>query len=143
MGSLYRQRPTISMEAEIIRALGGRRAFGARPIDLLAEVERGLPVKAYVAPAKTLALTSAEQDRLLRVNDRTRLDSAVSARLIRIARVLALTTEVLENRAHAIAWLREPSDVLSGRTPLQVISGELGAEKVTDLLNQMEYGVYS
>jgi putative toxin-antitoxin system antitoxin component (TIGR02293 family) len=151
MSSLYRQRPAISMEAKIIKALGGRRAFGAKRIDLLAEVKRGLPAKAYVALAKTLALTAAEQDRLLQVSHRTRvrwrqrnrLDQAVSGRLIRIARILALATEVLEHAAHAIAWLREPSDVLRGRTPLQAISIELGAEKVTGLLNQMERGVYS
>jgi len=48
------------MEAAIIKALGGRRAFGSGRIDLLAEVERGLPVRAYVALVKTLALTPAE-----------------------------------------------------------------------------------
>jgi putative toxin-antitoxin system antitoxin component (TIGR02293 family) len=139
------------METEIIKALGGRRAFGAGRIDLLAEVERGLPIKAYVALVKTLALTPAEEDRLLQVSLRTRirwklrtrLDPAASDRLVRIARILALATEVLENRAHAIAWLREPSDILRGRTPLQAISSDFGAEKVTNLLNQMEYGVYS
>jgi hypothetical protein len=31
------------MDTEIIKALGGRRAFGGGRIDLLAEVERGLP----------------------------------------------------------------------------------------------------
>lgn len=139
------------MEAGIIKALGGRRAFGTGRIDLLAEVERGLPVRAYVALVKTLALTPAEEDRLLQVSLRTRvrwklrsrLGPAASDRLVRIARILALATHVLENRAHAIAWLREPSDVLSGRTPLQAISSDFGAEKVTNLLNQMEYGIYS
>jgi putative toxin-antitoxin system antitoxin component (TIGR02293 family) len=139
------------MDTEIIKALGGRRAFGGGRIDLLTEVERGLPVKAYLALVKTLALTPEEEDRLLQVSLRTRvrwrqrsrLDPAASDRLVRIARILALATEVLENRAHAIAWLREPSDVLRGRTPLQAISSDFGAEKVTNLLSQMEYSVYS
>ena len=139
------------MDTEIIKALGGRRAFGGGRIDLLAEVERGLPIKAYLALVKTLALTPEEEDRLLQVSLRTRvrwrqrsrLDPAASDRLVRIARILALATEVLENRAHALAWLREPSDVLRGRTPLQAISSDFGAEKVTNLLSQMEYSVYS
>lgn len=139
------------MDTEIIKALGGRRAFGGGRIDLLAEVERGLPIKAYLALVKTLALTPEEEDRLLQVSLRTRvrwrqrsrLDSAASDRLVRIARILALATEVLENRAHAIAWLREPSGVLRGRTPLQAISSDFGAEKVANLLSQMEYSVYS
>lgn len=139
------------MEAEIIKALGGRRAFGAGRIDLLAEIERGLPVRSYVALVKVLGLTPAEEDHLLHVSLRTRirwrrrsrLDPASSDRIVRVARILALATDVLENRAHAIAWLREPSDVLSGRTPLQAISSDFGAEKVSNLLHQMEYGVYS
>ena len=100
---------------------------------------------------KTLGLTPAEEDRLLHVSLRTRvrwkqrsrIDPAASDRVVRVARILALATYVLENRSHAVAWLREPSDVLSGRTPLQAISSDFGAEKVTNLLHQMEYGVYS
>lgn len=141
------------MEADIIRALGGRRAFGtgSRQIDLLTEVERGLPVKAYAALAKALRLSPEEEDRLLHVSLRTRLrwrqrsrlDPATSDRIVRIARILALAIEVLENQAHAIAWLREPSDALNGRTPLRAISSDFGAEKVTNLLYQMEHGIYS
>jgi putative toxin-antitoxin system antitoxin component (TIGR02293 family) len=141
------------METDIIRALGGRRAFGSgsRQIDLLTEVERGLPVKAYAALAKALGLSPAEEDRLLQVSlrtrlrwkERSRLDPATSDRVVRIARILALAIEVLENQTHAIAWLREPSDALNGRTPLQAISSDFGAEKVSNLLYQMEHGIYS
>jgi putative toxin-antitoxin system antitoxin component (TIGR02293 family) len=143
----------MAMEAEIIKALGGRRAFGtgSGKVDLLAEGERGLPVKAYDALAKTLDLTPSEEDRLLQVSLRTRvrwkqrsrLDPATSDRVLRVARILALAVHVLESQSHAIAWLREPSDPLSGRTPLQAISSDFGAEKVTNLLYQMEHGVYS
>lgn len=141
------------MEAELIRALGGRRAFGSgsAPIDLLHEVERGLPLRTYSALAKSLSLTSSEEDKLLHVSLRTRmrwkhqrrLDPAVSDRIVRIARILALATEVLEDRQHAVSWLREPSPALSGRAPLQIIGNDLGAERVVNLLHQMEYGVYS
>lgn len=143
----------IPMHTDIVGAFGGRRAFGpgSGPVDLLAEVERGLPLKAYRTLARTLALTPNEEDRLLQVSQRTRmrwkqrarLDPATSDRLVRIARILALATEVLESQDHAISWLREPSDVLGDRTPLAVISTDIGAEKVANLLYQMEYGVYS
>jgi len=141
------------MEAEIIKTLGGRSVFGVGSgrIDLLAELERGLPVRAYAALVKVLGLTAAEEDHLLQVSLRTRLrwkerrriDPATSDRIVRIARILALATDVLENQAHALAWLREPSDALDGRTPLQAIGSDFGAERVTNLLHQMEYGVYS
>lgn len=141
---------TPAIEAKIIRALGGRRAFGAGRIDLLAEIERGLPVRSYVALVEVLGLTPVEEDRLLRVSLRTRvrwiqwrrLGPTVSDRIVRIARILVLAAEVLENKSHAVAWLRKPSDVLNGRTPLQAISNDFEAKKVRNLLYQMEYGVY-
>jgi putative toxin-antitoxin system antitoxin component (TIGR02293 family) len=136
------------MEPEILKTLGGPRAFGGRRrIDLLTEVEEGLPTAAYRALAETLHLEPAEENILLRVSARTRarwkdkvrLDPATSDRVVRIARVLALATEVLENRENAVEWLREPSEYLGGRTPLEAIATDPCAEIVTNMLYQMEY----
>jgi uncharacterized protein (DUF2384 family) len=96
---------------DIMTALGGRQVFGSgsRQIDLIVEVERGLPTKAYAAVAGALKLTPDEEDSLLQTNQRTRarwksrnrLDPATSERVARLARILALAIRVLENRAHA------------------------------------------
>jgi putative toxin-antitoxin system antitoxin component (TIGR02293 family) len=141
------------MHTDIVSTLGGRQVFGARSrqIDLLQEVERGLPTKAYNVIAKALGLTPDEEDRLLQISlrtrarwkQRTRLDPATSDRLVRLARILALATDVLESQEHAVAWLREPGDVLDGRTPLEIMTTDVGAEKVTNLLYQMEHGIYA
>jgi putative toxin-antitoxin system antitoxin component (TIGR02293 family) len=137
----------------VIEFLGGPRLFGSRAagIDLLAEVERGLPVRAYEAVAEALELTPAEEDRLLQVSLRTRarwkrrarLDPATSDRVVRLARILALAVVVLESQENAVAWLREPSDALRGRSPLAAIATDPGAEKVSKMLYQMEHGVYA
>lgn len=141
------------MPPSVIEFLGGPRLFGARStgIDLLAEVERGLPVRSYEAVAEALELTPAEEDHLLQVSLRTRarwkrrarLDPATSDRLVRLARILALAVMVLESRENAVAWLREPSDALHGRSPLAAITTDPGAEKVSNMLYQMEHGVYA
>jgi putative toxin-antitoxin system antitoxin component (TIGR02293 family) len=141
------------MDTDIVGALGGRQIFGARrrQIDLLEEVERGLPTKAYNVISKVLGLTPDEEDRLLQVSLRTRarwkhrprLDPVTSDRIVRLARILALATDVLERRDHAVEWLREPADALGGRTPLEVMTTDLGAEKVTNMLYQMEHGIYA
>ena len=141
------------MHAAIISALGGRQLFGSGsgPIDLLEEVERGLPTKSYSIIAKALGLTPAEEDRLLQVSlwtrarwkHRTRLDPAISGRLVRLARILALAENVLENHENAVAWLREPSDAFGGRTPLDLVTTDIGAENVSNMLYQMEYGIYA
>jgi putative toxin-antitoxin system antitoxin component (TIGR02293 family) len=141
------------MSVDILATLGGRQVFGpgTDQLDLIEEVERGLPTKAYTVIAKALDLTAAEEDRLLHVSmrtrarwkQRTRLDPATSDRLVRLARILALAIEVLESRTNAVEWLREPSDALAGRTPLQVLTADVGAEKVTNMLYQMEHGIYA
>ena len=141
------------MPQSVIEFLGGKRLFGSRAagIDLLAEVERGLPVRAYEAVAEALELSPAEEDRLLQVSLRTRarwkrrarLDPATSDRLVRLARIMALAVMVLESRENAVAWLREPSDALRGRSPLAAIATDPGAEKVSNMLYQMEHGVYA
>jgi putative toxin-antitoxin system antitoxin component (TIGR02293 family) len=137
----------------IIEVLGGQQVFGvqAAGIDLIDEVERGLPRRAYEAVSEALALTPTEQDRLLQVSLRTRarwkrrarLDPATSDRLVRLARILALAIMVLESRENAVAWLREPSDGLGGRSPLAAIASDPGAEKVSNMLYQMEHGAYA
>ncbi len=141
------------MPPDVIAILGGSQVFGSRSsrVDLLAEVERGLPRRAYEAVSEALELTPVEEDRLLQVSMRTRarwkgqsrLDMATSDRLVRLARILALAVAVLENRRNAVAWLREPSDALGGRSPLAAIASDPGAERVSNMLHQMEYGVYA
>ncbi len=141
------------MTPNIIEILGGPKVFGARVarVDLLEEVERGLPMRAYDAVSEALELTSVEEDRLFQVSlrtrarwkRRTRLDTATSDRVVRLARILALAVLVLESRGNAVAWLREPSDSLGGRSPLAVVASDPGAEKVSNMLYQMEHGIYA
>ena len=141
------------MIPNIIGVLGGPQVFGVPTarIDLLEEVERGLPRQAYDAISDALELTPVEEDRLLQVSSRTRarwkkqarLDTATSDRVVRLARILAMAVLVLESRPNAVAWLREPSDALGGRSPLAAMASDPGTEKVSNMLYQMEYGIYA
>ncbi len=141
------------MQTDIMNALGGRQVFGpgSGPIDLMREVERGLPTKSYSVIAKALELTPEEEDRLLQVSLRTRarwkqrkrLDRAISDRLVRLARILALAENVMESHENAVSWLREPCDAFNGRTALELMTTDVGAERVANMLYQMEYGIYA
>lgn len=140
------------MEADILEALGGSSVFGKRRrIDLMEEVERGLPTKSYKVIAAALGLRPGEEDKLLGVSARTRarwagkarIDPATSDRIMRLARIFALATDVLGSREAAVEWLREPTEYLGGRSPLEALATDVGAEKVTNMLYQMEYGVFA
>jgi putative toxin-antitoxin system antitoxin component (TIGR02293 family) len=141
------------MMPDVISALGGTKVFGARAprVDLLEETERGLPVRAYATLVEALDLTPSEEKQLLQTSlgtrargkKRARLDAATSDRLIRLARIFALAIGVLESRDHAAIWLREPSSALGGRSPLAAVASDPGAEKVSNMLYQMEHAVYA
>jgi putative toxin-antitoxin system antitoxin component (TIGR02293 family) len=60
-----------------------------------------------------------------------------------VARILALAVAVLESQKNAVAWLREPSDELGGRSPLAAVASDPGAEKVSNMLYEMEHGIYA
>lgn len=74
---------------------------------------------------------------------RARRDLATPGQAARLTRILTLAVNVLKTRKNAIAWLREPSDALKGMSPLAAIATESGAEKVSNMLHQMEHGIYS
>jgi putative toxin-antitoxin system antitoxin component (TIGR02293 family) len=140
------------MATTAIDVLGGRALFGGkRSVDLVEEIENGLPVQAYRLVSERLGLSPSEQTRLLNVSERTRarwkgrqrLDWATSDRLARVARIYALAIDVLQNEAHASAWLHEENDALAGKRPIDLCATDAGAEKVRDALFRMEYGVYA
>ncbi|MBW3567603.1 MAG: DUF2384 domain-containing protein, partial [Proteobacteria bacterium] len=101
--------------------------------------------------SESLNLAPDEENRLLQVSPRTRarwkeknrerLEPDVSDRLVRVARVYALAIDVLENREAAVEWLREKTPYLGDRSPLEALATDVGTEKVTNMLYQMEYGV--
>lgn len=61
----------------------------------------------------------------------------------RLARVIAVAQEVLEDEQNARAWVRERNRALRGERPLDLLETEAGTEKVVRVLRQLEHGVYS
>ena len=144
------------LEQHTIDVMGGPRNLGGvvrNQIELAERITQGLPRSAALAVRRRLGLTEAELAAGLGVSAKTlqrqakeaaaRLKPAQSDRLYRLARVAALAEEVLEDRARAHRWLREPQRGLGNRAPLDLIASEAGAREVEDLLGRIEYGVFS
>lgn len=71
------------------------------------------------------------------------LDRVASDRLYRIMRVVKLASDVFEDEARALHWLRRPQFGLGGEIPLSLLDTEPGFEAVETLLQQIEYGAIS
>jgi putative toxin-antitoxin system antitoxin component (TIGR02293 family) len=71
------------------------------------------------------------------------LNSIQSDRLYRLSRLISRSIEVFENIDTARKWLKRPNQALGGIVPLDILDTDAGTEQVEELLNRIEYGVYS
>jgi putative toxin-antitoxin system antitoxin component (TIGR02293 family) len=128
--------------------------------EALAMVERRLPpsiidsllglgfvraeVHSIVLPARTLQHRRSRKE-LLTVEE--------SDRVLRLLRVLRATEAVYGSRERALEWLRRPNPRLDpalrnvlfargGRTPISLLTTEIGARMVEELLGQIAHGMF-
>ena len=72
---------------------------------------------------------------------RTRLTAEESARVERLARVIATAEHVLGGEQAARDFMRRPHPLLSNESPLDLSTSELGARQIEELLWRIYYGV--
>ena len=72
----------------------------------------------------------------------TPLDPGPSERLVRLAELYALATQVVGDEALARRWMQTPRPVFGGQTPFELAHSELGAREVEHLLHRVEHGVF-
>jgi putative toxin-antitoxin system antitoxin component (TIGR02293 family) len=134
----------------VYRKLGGRRILGteiASEADLVRVVLGRIPLKALGA-MRASGFSDREIDRFV-IPSRTRrhretrreaLTVEESDRLVRLARIQALTEDVFGDRAKANKWLRESLGILDGRSPLEMARTETGARIVEQILGKIAWG---
>lgn len=59
-----------------------------------------------------------------------------------VQEVIDRATEVIGNREDAMRWLGTPVRGLDFATPISLLTTEEGAERVNDILGQMEHGIW-
>lgn len=139
------------LEDRVFRDLRG--LLGDRDLrtdkDLIAVVEHGLPTR-VLSELGRAGLAEDEIHRLViprrtlshRRARRRPLTPVESDRALRLARIVALASEVFGERDRALRWLRKPKQCFSGRAPLDVIATESGGRMVEEMLYQIDDGIY-
>jgi putative toxin-antitoxin system antitoxin component (TIGR02293 family) len=139
------------MTETVCEILGLRRKTSNR-LDLGDDIVRGLNASAIERVKLLLALGDVQVSSALGISAKTmgrlrkarrRLPAPVGDRLYRLAHIFALAREVLEDATLAREWVRTPQVGLNNRTPLEVMTTEVGAREVEDLLLRIEHGVLS
>lgn len=145
----------MTVSAEMTGVLGGRRALQAAPrnaAEWLEVARKGVPFDAAESLKRWLAVGDEVLAELLGVSQKTlsrarasnaRLDPVATDRLLRVARIGALAIEVLEDDGRGRGWLKRPQIGLGGRTPLSLLTTDLGCGEVERLLLRIEHGVYA
>jgi len=112
-------------------------------------VVEGFGFDAFVALARSLAVTEAELAQVIDIPRRTlarrrrgKLSSAESDRLARVARVTARAEHVFGSRQKAVIWLGRPNRGLSGATPLSRLGTDLGTASVEAILGRIVHGIF-
>jgi len=141
--------------AAILEVLGGRKAVPRQPGSVrewVESIQAGLPVASALAFKDALHLTNEELAGLLGLSARTllrwipgksKLDLASGDRLVRSARLFTIASDVLEDDAAAVDWLRSAQKALGDAVPLELAATDVGALAVETLLGRMEHGVYT
>jgi putative toxin-antitoxin system antitoxin component (TIGR02293 family) len=121
-------------------------------LDLIDQVEQGLPAAAFDRFSEVTGLSREALARTVRISTRTvarrrekdaRLDPATSERLVRLARLYAKAQGTIGEADLARQWMQTPRTAFAGKTPLQMAETELGAREVEDLLLRTEHGVFT
>jgi putative toxin-antitoxin system antitoxin component (TIGR02293 family) len=131
---------------------GGRTAAKTfSPQQVIEIVNRGLPIEELEYLRSHLDVPIDRLTRNIGLSRATfhrrkaagRLTADESDKVVRFAQLLGLANKVLENEEDARRWLTSPQYGLGGAVPLNYARTEVGAREVEDLLNRIEYGVYS
>lgn len=137
----------------ILELLGGHKAIGrkvARELDFDEEIKRGFRTQVFTSFKANTNLSNAVLSRVLGVSSRSinrfalkgdyRIKPFASDRLYRMAKIVALAEDVLEDREQAMAWISSVQRGLGDRKPLDLIETEAGAREVEEELLRIEHG---
>jgi len=72
-----------------------------------------------------------------------KLSPEESDRAVRLARLTALAERIFGDDEKAHRWMRKPSPMLEGSTPLALLQSETGAHLVEQTLYRIEYGMFA
>lgn len=123
----------------------------ATALELREVVRRGLPFSALESLARHSELSPQDLAAVVGIPARTfarrrqsrHLTPEESDRLYRVARAFALSVQVLTDVAKARTWLIAPNRALGGETPLALLDTDIGARQVEDVLQRLNYGIFS
>ena len=126
-------------------------AKAKHPTELIRQIQKGLRFSELKTLQNSLDLPFEQLAAKLCISRSTlhrrkaagRLSPDESDKVMRLSRLLDHAAKVFGDVEKARAWLKFPQVGLGGAVPLDYAQTEVGAREVDDLLDRIDYGVYS
>ena len=115
------------------------RGMSARDFVAFRQSFHGVEQKDLLA---ALGISDRTSQRLAAEPDRT-ADSHVTDKVVQLAKIRALATQVLGTQDAAEQWLITPALGLEQRRPIDLVRSTGGIGMIFDLLHRMQHGVYA
>ncbi len=148
----YRSFTPPSTQNAVLAGAGLLQLSARNALELEALLERGLRPEALQTLKEATDLSFQTLASIARISyeslNRYRksgkaLPPEASTHLYEFARLFERTLEVIPVPSEAQAWLREPVLALGNRSPLETLGSSLGAQRVMQILERLDEGVYS
>lgn len=142
---------TIEARGKLAKGYGRRGGFRGRDVrDLMGRVRAGFRFSELADFQKESALPWESVARVVQIPERTlarrrgegRLLPEESDRVLRLFRLFEMATELFEgDKEAARKWMGSAQPALSGETPWDYASTEVGAREVENVIVRLEHGV--
>lgn len=138
--------------APFINLLGGAKfSTIANDWDILQLTRQGLPKSKLMHMAKNISITQQELSDIMHISERTlqRYDDTdlikteYSEKAIALARLYDRGAEVFGAVDKFKIWIRTPSLVFKGESPLSLLDTSIGFSMVLDELGRIEHGIFA
>ncbi|MDR1282533.1 MAG: DUF2384 domain-containing protein [Opitutaceae bacterium] len=116
----------------------------------IAAIERGFPSQSLNLVVKAIGVSKIRIISGLQLAQRTiskrektkkRFNPAESERLFRVVRLRRAARELFATDAAFAQWLNSPDSSLAGKSPLEMLTTDIGTAKVENLMQAMIHGV--
>lgn len=148
-----KEKTTMNPSIELLNILGLADSENvSSSFDSAEAVRRGLSIDSFERVANYYQLSEAQMSAHIGTSlrmigklkkEQKPLNLTLSDRLYRHARIAALAQTVFENPKTATDWLKRPNRALGGYAPVDLLDTDAGTQQVAELLDRIEYGVYS
>lgn len=143
----YRESSEISAP-DLLCSIACQEKQSISSLDVISRIQEGLPGRSVSISKDLLKLQTKEMARILSREEKTirqwsrraLLTSPASEQVFRLLKVYFAACSVFGDEQEALAWLKEPSESLGGKIPLELLGIYEGERLVMSELLQMEYG---